>query len=85
MVPDDALDVFIMIVLDSLISIPKRSRPQSLTSYHFLCPSRLLGKDALTMMEDDMRTLHKVDVVLLPIIFNKHFHVVLLDKQKEYE
>lgn len=36
---------------------------------------------SLTLMEEAACSYHEVELVLLPIIFNSHFHVVTLNKE----
>ncbi|XP_039135787.1 uncharacterized protein LOC120273222 [Dioscorea cayenensis subsp. rotundata] len=41
------------------------------------------GESALAMMGDVARNLHDVDIVILLIIMNGHFHVVVLDNEMQ--
>lgn len=44
------------------------------------------AEKALAMMEEGTRRLHNVDIIILPIILNGHFHLIVLDNvTQEYQ
>ncbi|XP_039135799.1 uncharacterized protein LOC120273234 [Dioscorea cayenensis subsp. rotundata] len=86
MVKDDVMDTFICIIQKSLTRVPYLymkctfiTRPLAL----FMSKQEDASETALTMMGDAARNLYDVDIVILPIIINAHFHLVVLNNNKQ--
>uniref|UniRef100_UPI0035D125DC hypothetical protein n=1 Tax=Bartonella sp. CL9QHWL TaxID=3243542 RepID=UPI0035D125DC len=56
----------------------------SITRPLALCMSKSndTSEKALGMVEDAARSIHEVEIVLMPIILNGHFHLLVLDNRK---
>ena len=88
-VPDDVVVVFVQIIMEYLKKehYPYKRRATITQPLALLIPKQEHTSEcALTMTEQAACHLHDVDVVLLPIILNGHFHLLVLDNQKnEYQ
>ena len=85
MVPDDVVDVFILILHDSLRNflgqfkrVTTITRPMPLALSKRLDSTTGVGKLLATVL-DEYSTM---EVVFMPIILNKHYHLVVLEKEK---
>ncbi|WP_375645357.1 hypothetical protein, partial [Bartonella sp. CL5QHWL] len=86
MVTDDVVDVFVAIIQKMLKLVPYPFKMRaSITRPLALCLSKQneTAEDVLRMVGDAARNIHEVDIVIMPIILNGHFHVVVLDNIKQ--
>lgn len=87
MVLDDVMDVFVLIIIDSFKKDPylyKRRAAISLPLALLMSQAEQIAKDALTLAQHVVCNFIEAELILLPIILNGHFHLIVLDKRKEY-
>lgn len=86
--PNDVMDVFVLIIIDSWKKEPyPYMRCATITCSLALLMSKVehTAKDSLTMIVDAVHLFIGVKLILISIILNRHFHLLVLDKgKKEY-
>lgn len=83
---DDVLDVFILIFMESLkkkLYPYKKHVAVTCRLVVLMSKSEHIAEVFLTFMEEATLNNHEMELLLLPIIFNTHFHLVVLDKEKK--
>lgn len=85
MVPNDIVDAFVLILLDSLRNFPSQfkqsviiTRPMALAMSNRPNSEDVLNK-LLVPIFNEYTT---VNIVLMPIILYKHYHLHILDKEQ---
>lgn len=86
MAPDDVMDIFVLVIRDTLKKGPYLYKRRA----KIIGPLALLmlnvehtAKISLTMIADIVWEFVELDLILLPIILNGHFHLLVLDKRKK--
>lgn len=86
MAPDDVMDIFVLVIRDTLKKGPYLYKRRA----KIIGPLALLmlkvehtAKISLTMIADVVWEFVELDLILLPIILNGHFHLLVLDKRKK--
>ncbi|WP_375669393.1 hypothetical protein, partial [Bartonella sp. MR168JLCBS] len=85
MVTYDVVDVFVSIIQKMLKLVPYPFKMRaSITRPLALCLSKSddTAEEALGMVGVAAQTVHDVEIVLMPIILNGHFHLLVLDNRK---
>lgn len=85
MVLNNVMEVFVLIIIDSLKKQPYPYRKHvTITLLLALFMSKVdhIAEDALILVQDIVHLFNDVELILLLIILNEHFHLIMLDKGK---
>lgn len=87
MVPDDVIDLFVLIIIDSFkkVSNPYKRRA-TITHPLALLMSKVehTAEGDLSLITNVIHHFVDVELILMTIILNGHFHLLMLDKGKKY-